>query len=136
MAEQKPSSAEILAKIRAQKQGAAAAPVAADPAPTPSAEPSVSAVAPVEAAPKPAALKATPVGKPGSPADILAAIRAQAAGVKSGVAAPAAASAPKVAAAPKAAAVASDGPKLSVEEMLKAVRGEAAIEATGITYNV
>jgi cytochrome b6-f complex iron-sulfur subunit len=69
---------------------------------------------------KPAAAKA-PAAKPGSTADILAAIRAG----KSG-AAPAEGTPAKPAVAARQAAPAGDAPKLSVEEMLRAVRGEAA----------
>ena len=150
MSEPKPSTAEILAKIRAAKPAASSdAPAAA------------AATTPAESAP-PAAAKPAPAAKPGSTGDILAAIRAQ--GAK-GAAAPAAeapkAVAPKPAAAKPggtsdilaairagktgaaapagdvpaataapaakpAAVVASGAPKPSVEEMLKAVRGEKA----------
>ena len=127
MSEPKLSSAEILAKIRAQKTGAgskaASEPVAVTPAPeTPPAE-APAPVAPAVAAPA-AKPKATPAAKPGSTSDILAAIRA----AKGGAAAPAA-GVPAAKAAPAvkpAAAVASGAPKPSVEEMLNAVRGKSA----------
>lgn len=97
------STSDILAAIRAQGAKGAAAPAAE---------------APKAAAPKPAA------AKPSGTSDILAAIRAG----KTGAAAPAG-DAPAASAAPAAkpaAAVASGAPKPSVEEMLKAVRGEKA----------
>lgn len=132
MSEPKLSTAEILAKIRAAKSGAsstAPAPAAetlAAPAvePTPVVEP---AAAPVAETPKPAPAP-KPAAKPGSTADILAAIRAG----KSGAAAAPASAAPaaKAASAAKpAAVVASGGPKPSVEEMLKAVRGQGVVAA-------
>ena len=151
MAEQKLSTAEILAKLRASTPStsadATAAPVA-ESASAPVAE--AIAVSAVEA-PAP---KASPAAKPGSPADVLAAIRAQAAA--KGGSAPAAkpatpkpgatsdilaairagkggaaasevnASAPKATPAKSVAAASSGAPKPSVEEMLKAVRGGAA----------
>jgi cytochrome b6-f complex iron-sulfur subunit len=131
MSEPKPSTADILAKIRAQKTGAGSPavsePVAATPAPvTPPAELSTSAAPPAPVA-KP---KATPAAKPGSTSDILAAIRAGKSGAAA--AAPATESSPaKPAPAPAAAAkpavpVASGAPKPSVEEMLNAVRGKSA----------
>ena len=137
MSEQKISTADILAKIRAEKQGAAAVvPVATSvPAPTPTANAPAAEAAPAPIAPAPKA--APPAAKPSSPADIMAAIRAQGAKKAQGADAPASAvaaagdaSAAKAAPAAKPAAVAvaaSDGPKLSVEEMLKAVRGETAL---------
>jgi len=100
------STADILAAARAQKATGAAPAAGAAEAP---------------AAAKPAA---APGAKPKSTADILAAARA----AKSGGTAPAAApaDAPAAKASPKAAPVASaaetDGPKLSVQEMLAAVR--------------
>ncbi len=152
MAEQKLSTAEILAKIKAEKTGGVSSPPAAS-APPPATEPIAETATP----PKPATTsKAAPAAKSGSPADILAAIRSQgapkasgdataqaaaktpakptASGVsttdilaairgKGGAAAPASSATP---AAKTATAVASRGPNLSVEEMLKAVRGEGA----------
>ena len=148
MAEQKLSTAEILAKLRASKPSASAEAPAATTAETVSAE--ASAVPAVEA-PAP---KAPPATKPGSPADVLAAIRAQAAAKggsapdakppapkpgatsdilaairagKGGTAASeASASVPKAAPAKSVAVASSGAPKPSVEEMLKAVRGGAA----------
>lgn len=115
MSEPKLSSAEILAKIRAQKSGAASAtPAQVAPAPE---QP---AAAPAPAAPKPA-----PAAKPGSTSDILAAIRAG----KGGAAVPASAVPAAPASKPAVAAV-SGAPKPSVEEMLKAVRGGLAASAT------
>ena len=129
MSEPKPSTADILAKIRAQKTGAgskaASEPVAVTPAPeTPPAE-TPAPVAPAAAVPPVAKPKATPAAKPGSTSDILAAIRA----AKGGAAAAPDAGAPAAKAAPAAkpvAAVASGAPKPSVEEMLNAVRGKSA----------
>lgn len=133
MDEKKPSTADILAKIRAQKAAAAAASEApAEPsvAPvvseSPAAAASTPAVAPAPAAPKPAA----PAAKPGSTKDILAAIRAKGAGGAS-PAAPAASPAPSApapagvvaaGAAPVAAKPAASAPRPSVQDMLKAVR--------------
>lgn len=136
MSEPKLSTAEILAKIRAAKSGAsgsAPAPAAETPAasvaePTPVAEPTA---APVAETPKPAPTP-KPAAKPGSTADILAAIRAG----KGGAAAAPASATPSAKAAPAAkpgtAVVASDGPKPSVEEMLKAVRGETSATAAAV----
>ena len=122
MDEKKPSTADILAKIRAQKAAAAASSEAPAPeAPAPAAEaapaPAVDTPAAPAAAPKPAAAAA----KPGSTKDILAAIRAKGAG--GATAAPAAAEvAPVAAAAKPAAPAAAAGPRPSVQDMLKAVR--------------
>ena len=133
MSEPKPSTADILAKIRAQKTGAgskaASEPVAVTPAPeTPAAE-SPAPVAAQAAAPVPVAKpKATPAAKPGSTSDILAAIRAAkggAAATAPAVAAPTAKASPAVTE-KTVAAVAGGAPKLSVEEMLNAVRGKSA----------
>lgn len=122
MDEKKPSTSDILAKIRAQKAaaaGAASPPPAETPAPEPAPAPEASA-APAPAAPKPAA----PAAKPGSTKDILAAIRAKGAGAPAPAAAAAepapAAASPTPAAAVKPAAAA--GPRPSVQDMLKAVR--------------
>ena len=133
MSEPKPSTADILAKIRAQKTGAgskaASEPVAVTPAPE---TPAVESPAPVAAqavAPVPVAKpKATPAAKPGSTSDILAAIRAAkggAAATAPAVAAPTAKASPAVTE-KTVTAVASVAPKLSVEEMLNAVRGKSA----------
>jgi cytochrome b6-f complex iron-sulfur subunit len=117
------STAEILAAARAQKAGGAAPAVeTAAEAPAPAAKP----------APKPAA--ATAGAKPKSTAEILAAARAAKGGTGGATAAPAAATpAAKPVAKPAAkaavAATADDGPKLSVEEMLAAVRPAAAAPA-------
>lgn len=163
MSEQKLSTAEILAKIRAAKPAASGDAPASPPTPAPAAE-----SPPVDAVPdKP---KATPAPKPGSTSDILAAIRAQGAkgsaapaadapkapaskpaaakpgstadvlaairAGKSGAAVEPAGDAPaskSVSVAKSVASVAGSGPKLSVEEMLKAVRGENPAEtAPGI----
>ena len=148
------TTAEILAAARAQKAGgdapaAATAPAAS--APAPAAKPAAAsgakptstaeilaaaraakgAAGEAPAAPKPAAAKPAAGGAPKSTADILAAARAG----KSAGAAPAAAAAPaaKPAAKPAGKAVAAattdDGPKLSVEEMLAAVRPAPAVAA-------
>lgn len=153
MSEPKPSTAEILAKIRAAKPvgssdapvPAAESPAAATPAPkaAPAAKPGStgdilaairaqgakggSPVAPAAEAPKAAVAPKPAAGKPGSTADILAAIR----GAKGGAAAESAGDAPVAKAAPAAKSVsvsASGGAKPSVEEMLKAVRGEQSAE--------
>lgn len=156
MSEPKPSTAEILAKIRAAKPAAssdapaappaaeapaaeAAAPVAAKAAPAAKpgstgdilaairAQGAKGAAAPAAEAPKAAAPK-PPAAKPGSTSDILAAIRAG----KSGAAAAPAGEATAATASPvakPAAVIASGAPKPSVEEMLKAVRGEKTAEA-------
>lgn len=123
MDEKKPSTSDILAKIRAQKAaaaGAASPPAAETPAPEPAPAAEAATPAPAPAAPKPAA----PAAKPGSTKDILAAIRAKGAGAPPAAASaessPAAASpAPAAAAKPAAAAA---GPRPSVQDMLKAVR--------------
>lgn len=112
------STSDILAAIRAQgaKGGASGAP-------------------PETATAKPAATpKAAPAAKPGSTSDILAAIRAG----KGGAAAPtASAESPAVKSdVGPAAAKASGGVKPSVEEMLKAVRGDTASAAVAIAAPV
>lgn len=141
MEEKKLSTADILAKIRAQKAGGAApAPAATEPAAPPPAAPEPVAAAPAETAP--AAKPATPAAKPGSTKDILAAIRAgggagAAKAPAPAVAAPATAvTAPKPAAAKPAATATPAAPLPSVQEMLKAVRegkpvgdGAPAVEA-------
>lgn len=129
MSEPKLSTAEILAKIRAVKPGASSS------APAPAGETPVSPVAEAVLAPAAETSKPAPApkpdAKPGSTVDILAAIRAGKGGAAAPAsAAPAAKAVPVVK--PAATAVASGGPKLSVEEMLKAVRGQgpAATAAT------
>jgi cytochrome b6-f complex iron-sulfur subunit len=132
----KPSTADILAKLRAEKaKKAAAAPPADDPpAPEIAGEPpeltTESADAPAvpkPAAPKPAASKPTQVagGAPKSTSDILAALRAQKA-QKGGAPAAGSEASPKSAAAKKPAAAATlpAGDKPSIQEMVKAARGE------------
>lgn len=101
----KPSTDDILAKLRGEKAGASGN------APKPAEEP---------AAEKPAAPK--PAGKPQGTSDILAALRAEKAKSK-GEAAPAPAAKK---AAPKKPAATASGEKPSVEEMLKGLRGEKA----------
>ena len=128
MDEKKPSTSDILAKIRAQKAAAAAssAPAAEAPAISPApVEASVSeATAPVAVAPKPAA----PAAKPGSTKDIMAAIRAKAGSPTAATSTPAPeAAAAKVEAKP---VVAAAGPRLSPQEMLKAIREGKAGPAT------
>jgi cytochrome b6-f complex iron-sulfur subunit len=117
------STADILAAARAQAAGGAP-PAAAEGASTsPAAKP-------------PAPAKPAAGGKPKSTADILAAARA-AAGKGGAAPAPAAEAAPgakpaareKPTAPAKAAPAAAEGPKLSVQEMLAAVRPGAAVEA-------
>eukprot|EP00456_Euglypha_rotunda_P077350 TRINITY_DN729_c0_g1_i2.p1 TRINITY_DN729_c0_g1~~TRINITY_DN729_c0_g1_i2.p1 ORF type:complete len:363 (+),score=63.92 TRINITY_DN729_c0_g1_i2:3066-4154(+) len=121
MDEKKPSTSDILAKIRAQK--AAAAGAAPAETPKPAAVESVAA-APTPESPAPAAATpAAPAAKPGSTKDILAAIRAKGAGgATASPAVPAAVeSAPSAPAAAKPVAAAA-GPRPSVQDMLKAVR--------------
>lgn len=149
MSEPKLSTAEILAKIRAAKPASSDAPTpapateapAVEPAPkaTPAAKPGSTSdilaairaqgakagAAPAAESPKAAAAPKPAAAKPGSTADILAAIRAG----KGGAAAAPSGDAPVAKAAPAAkvaSAAASGGPKPSVEEMLKAVRGRDA----------
>lgn len=120
MDEKKPSTSDILAKIRAQKAAAAGA----APAETPKPAPAESVAAPTtESAAPAAATPAAPAAKPGSTKDILAAIRAKGTGgAAASPAAPAAAeAAPSAPAAAKPAAAAA-GPRPSVQDMLKAVR--------------
>ncbi len=130
MDEKKPSTADILAKIRAQKAAAAgeaaATPVAAPPEPAAMAPAPVEAVpaAPAEAAPKPTA----PVAKPGGTKDILAAIRAQG----KGAAQPAAAAAPAVAKPAAAKPAASGAPLPSVADMVRAARQGAVKPAEAV----
>lgn len=129
MDEKKPSTSDILAKIRAQKAAAAAAsaPPAAEAPPAESAPPAPAAETPAApVAPKPA----VPAAKSGSTKDILAAIRAKGAGAPAG-AAPAAAASESVVPVPAASSAAKPaaaaGPRPSVQDMLKAVReGKAA----------
>ena len=119
------STAEILAAARAQAAGVAgAAPAAAAPSEAPAAKPVPAAK------PKPAA-----GGNPKSTADILAAARAAAGkGSAPGAEEPAAEKkAAPAKSAPVAAAVAGDGPKLSVAEMLAAVRPDAGTAAAATT---
>lgn len=124
MDEKKPSTADILAKIRAKKtvEGGAPAPTAAavEAVPAAAAEP---AATPVPTAHKPAATAA----KPGSTKDILAAIRAKGAGTVA--AAPVAeAAAPSAVAAATSAAVkpaAPAGPLPSIAEMVRAAKAGA-----------
>ena len=126
----KPSTADILAKIRAQKAaGAPAASNAAPPAAPATPEPAV----PAAAAPAPVkpAQPATPAAKPGSTKDILAAIRAGKGGAAPAAPteAPAAVTAPSPAPIAKPAPAATSGSPLpSVQDMLKAVReGKPAV---------
>lgn len=109
----KPSTADILAKIRAQKAAAGAGDAAAESSVKPADSPAVS---PVEATPS---SSAAPAAKPGSTKDILAAIRAKGAGASASTSTPAAA-ATSVPASPAASVPA--GPRPSVQDMLKAVR--------------
>jgi cytochrome b6-f complex iron-sulfur subunit len=95
MSDPKPSSNDILAKIRKQKAEAAAA---AGGVSEPAAEP-VSESVPAAAAPAPAA----PAAKPGSPADIMAAIRGGAKAAAAPAAGAPAAGAPAAKPAPAAA---------------------------------
>jgi cytochrome b6-f complex iron-sulfur subunit len=144
------STAEILAKIRAQKAGGAApapaeAPAAPPPAEAPAPEPPAASAPPPAAEPvaAPAPPKpASPAAKPGSTKDILAAIRAQGAKGAAPAAAPPAAApvaatapaAPAIAAAPKpekpAATAAPTGPLPSVAEMVRAARAGAPVTGT------
>ena len=123
MDEKKPSTADILAKIRAQKAAAAAASsegVVAETVPAVAAPEAVASVAAVaQAAVSP--VTAAPAAKPGSTKDIMAAIRAKGAGAAApttpSVAASASESAPAV-----VKPVTAAGPRPSVQDMLKAVR--------------
>lgn len=136
MEEKKPSTAEILAKIRAQKAAAAtsgpseaAAKTSSEP-PVPAASAPVAPVepaAPVADVPAPVAKPAGPVAKPTSTKDILAAIRAGGSKPAAPAASPSpapAAEVPASAPAPVAAkpAAATGAPRPSVQDMLKAVR--------------
>ena len=126
MEEKKPSTADILAKIRAQKAAAAeaaqtavASPSTSEP-PAPIAEEVVPDVAPAPVAPKPVP------AKPGSTKDIMAAIRAG--GVKGAAATPPAMPTPAGIApvsktvATVATPAAAAGPRMSVQDMLKSMR--------------
>jgi cytochrome b6-f complex iron-sulfur subunit len=141
MEDKKPSTSDILAKIRAQKAAAAAAtegaaapaapPADVPPADVPPAPAAAEAVTPPVAAPKPAA---APGAKPGSTKDIMAAIRSG--GAKPAAATPAA-TAPTPAAAPAAPAAkpaVAGGPRPSTIDMMKAIRegktGPAAVAAS------
>jgi len=129
MDEKKPSTSDILAKIRAQKAAAAASAPEQPPAAEAAAPaPVVEASAPVASVP-PAAATPSPVAKPGSTKDILAAIRAKGASGAAASVSPSAPAAVEPAPAPappsspaavKPATVA--GPRPSVQDMLKAVR--------------
>lgn len=141
MDEKKPSTADILAKIRAQKAAAAAEASSAAPAESPAPAPTEPVAA--AAAPQPPAQPAVPAAKPGSTKDILAAIRAKGAGAAAApAAAESAASASVPAAAKPAVAAASAAPRPSVQDMLKAVRegkaGAAAVTpvASGVAKPV
>ena len=119
MDEKKPSTADILAKIRAQKAAAASSDsaVAEAVAVTPAPEAVSSVAAAAQAAVSPVA--AAPVAKPGSTKDIMAAIRAKGASAAASPAVAAGESAPVATVKPVAAAA---GPRPSVQDMLKAVR--------------
>lgn len=121
MDEKKPSTADILAKIRAQKAAAAAASsdsaVAEAVAVTPAPEAVSSVAAAAQAAVSPVA--AAPVAKSGSTKDIMAAIRAKGASAAASPAVAAVESAPVATVKPVAVAA---GPRPSVQDMLKAVR--------------
>lgn len=129
MEDKKPSTADILAKIRAQKAAAAAGSGDA-PATPPAAEPTAAAApneapaaaeVPAVTTPTPAAPAAPkPVAKPGSTKDIMAAIRAG--GTKAAAPAAPTAAAPTAAAPAAAKPAAAAGPRPSVQDMLKAVR--------------
>jgi cytochrome b6-f complex iron-sulfur subunit len=130
MDDKKPSTADILAKIRAQKAAAAGgAGDAAPSAPAPDAAPAAAAPAtPVEATPAapatPAAKPAAPGAKPGSTKDILAAIRAQG-GKGAAPAASAAAPAAAEAAKPAAAKAAPPPASMSIADMVRAAKAGA-----------
>lgn len=140
MEDKKPSTADILAKIRAQKAAAAAAPpaeaVAEALAPVVTPAPQVTASAP-EVVATPAVKPAAPAAKPGSTKDIMAAIRAG--GAKPATTTPAATASPApatiapvvVAAAVPTSAASVAGPKLSPQEMLQKMRDAKAASAAG-----
>ncbi len=120
MDDKKPSTADILAKIRAQK--AAAAGAAETPPAAPAAESAPAAAEAVPATPVASAEKpAAPAAQPGSTKDILAAIRA-----KSGKGAAPAASAPATAttaaAKPATAKAAAPPPSMSIADMVRAAK--------------
>lgn len=128
MEEKKPSTQDILAKIRAQKAGGAT------PTPSPATEtppaanepPSPESMAPVEAAaaPVPAApASAAPAAKPGSTKDILAAIRKQGAGAATPAAGPAAETTTTVTTAAPSAPTATPG---STKDIMAAIRAQKA----------
>lgn len=136
MDEKKPSTADILAKIRAQKAAAAGA-SSATPSPAPEASspaPEAAAAPPVEtpiAAAATPTTPAAPAAKPGSTKDILAAIRAQ--GGKGPAKPAAAAPAPAVATpAEKPSVAAATGPLPSVADMVRAARKSATPGATAV----
>ncbi len=140
MDEKKPSTADILAKIRAQKAAAAGASSAApSPAPETSSPAPEAVAAPTVEAPVAAAAATTPAApavKPGSTKDILAAIRAQGGkgAAKPAATAPAAATAstPTPTEKPIATAkpAATTGPLPSVADMVRAARKSATPGAT------
>ncbi len=127
MDEKKPSTADILTKIRAQKAAAAAALTENG-----SIEPAPEAVASVVEVSQPVApqvaaapVAVAPAAKPGSTKDIMAAIRAKAAGASASVASAPAVSGVSVAAVRGAEATkpaVTAGPRPSVQDMLKAMR--------------
>lgn len=145
MEQNKPSTAEILAKIRAQKAGGATPPAAETlpPAAPPAAVPAASE--PAAVAPEaPASKAAAAPSKPGSTKDILAAIRAQKGG---GAATPGAAPAPTAkstsqpaatvaTSAPAKPEAAPSAPLPSVQEMLKAVREGKPVGVAAATGDV
>ncbi len=121
MSEQKPSTADILAKIRSGKQGPSvpAAKPASEDTPVAAAPASEPVSAPVtDTAPK------KPAAKPGSTADILAAIRSQASTASSAPAAP-----PSPAVAKPAAVAASGGAPSSTNDILAKIRAGKASTA-------
>lgn len=123
MEEKKPSTADILAKIRAQKAAAAAASDAPAAAPETPVTPAAAATPAVEAAPVAPAAPKPAAAKPTSTKDIMAAIRgggAKAAAAPAGEAAPVTAAAPPAAGAPKAPGAL--GPKLTPAEMMAKMR--------------
>jgi len=128
MDEKKPSTADILAKIRAQKAAAAGAAASPAPAEPPAVAAAAAPEAPIAAsAPTPAVTPAEPAAKPGSTKDILAAIRAKKAGGAAEAPAAATTAAPKPAAAAKVAAA--DAPLPSVADMVRAARKVTSGEA-------
>lgn len=126
MEEKKPSTADILAKIRAQKAAAAGG----APAPTPEAASAAEPAAAATPAPAAPAKPAAPAAKPGSTADILAAIRAKKGGAPAADVPTAPAATPAAAVTTAAATPAATAKPLpSIAEMVRAAKPGAPAPA-------